>query len=263
MKLCISPLFSSSSGNSTYVGTEKVGILVDAGRPGKYIEQALQGIGKSPKELSAILVTHEHSDHIQGIGVLSRKYDLSVYANARTWEAMEGKIGGIASKNMRVIDDGEFFVGDICARPIPLSHDAADPVGYSLSAGGKKLGIVTDTGRITRSMLDALMGANIVLLESNHDVDMLKTGRYPQRLKSRILSGKGHLSNADAGLAAIQLVERGVRGILLGHLSKENNLETLAYQTVSDVLASESILPGRDVALATTKKNSVTGFFPL
>jgi phosphoribosyl 1,2-cyclic phosphodiesterase len=263
MKLSIAPLFSSSSGNSTYVGTESTAVLVDAGLPGRQLEAALKKIDKDPTGINAILVTHEHTDHIKGVGVLSRRFDIPVYANVETWAEMEHKIGGISTKNMRVFDEGDFFVGDICVTPIPLSHDAANPVGFALGALGKKVCVMTDTGKVTSKMLSYAKGAGIVLLEANHDVDMLKCGRYPYNLKMRILSGRGHLSNEDSGKTAIELVKMGVRGILLGHLSRENNFEKLAEQTVCDALVEERILPGKDVAVGVTQKYEVTGMFSL
>jgi len=263
MSLSIAPLFSSSSGNCTFIGTENTGLLVDAGLAGNMIEGALAAIGRKPGALCGIVVTHEHTDHVKGVGVLSRKYDLPVYANTKTWECMQGKLGRVSLKNTRVIDRSEFFVGDICVQPVALHHDAADPNGYAFFADGKKLGVMTDTGRVTRRMLDAMEGAAIVLLESNHDVEMLKNGSYPRYLKARILSTRGHLSNEDAGKAAEELVKRGVRGILLGHLSKENNREPLAYGTVQTLLAQAGIVAGRDLALGTTQKYTVTGCYTL
>ena len=263
MNLTIAPLFSSSSGNSTYIGTQSGGILVDAGLSGSTIISALAEIGRTPADLDGILVTHEHADHIKGIGVLSRKYDIPVFANAETWTEMENKLGSIALKNIRIIDDGEFFIRDMMITPIPLSHDAANPMGYAVSANGKKVAVMTDSGKVTSRMFERAAGSNILLLESNHDVNMLKCGRYPYQLKARILSGKGHLSNADSGKAAAELISRGVRGILLGHLSKENNFDELAYRTVYDTLIAEGIVPGRDAALAVAKKNEVTGCFEL
>lgn len=262
MRLCMAPLFSSSSGNSTYIGTEKTGLLVDAGLAGSNICDALKSIDAITP--SAILITHEHTDHIKGAGVISRKFDIPIYANAETWEQMEPKIGAVAQKNIRVIDtESEFFIGDICAKPIPLSHDAANPVGYSFFGGGKKVCTMTDTGKLTKNMLDAAAGSSIVLLESNHDIEMLKCGKYPYKLKMRILSGKGHLSNNDAGKGAIDLAKRGVRGILLGHLSRENNFEELAYSTVRDTLEASGVRVGKDIALAMTHKFRVTGRFDL
>lgn len=263
MNLCIAPLFSGSGGNATYIGTESGGLLVDAGLSGSAIVSALAQIDRTPAELDGILVTHEHIDHIKGIGVLSRKYDLPVFANAETWEQMRGKLGRVAEKNIRIIDDGEFFVRDMMITPIPLSHDAANPTGYAVSAHGKKVAVMTDSGKVTKAMFERAAGSDIMILESNHDVNMLKCGKYPYHLKTRILSNKGHLSNADCGKAAAELIAAGVRGILLGHLSKENNFDELAYRTVYDTLISEGIVPGRDAALAVAKKTEVTGYFAL
>lgn len=262
MKLAVAPLFSGSSGNAAYIGTEKTGILIDAGLAGSTIADALKQIDKRPEELSGIIITHEHIDHIKGVGVLSRKYDIPVYANAATWEAMD-KIGDISLKNARVIDNGDFFVGDMTVSPIPLSHDAADPMGYAVSAYGKTVSVMTDSGKITKAMLDAAGRSTITLLEANHDVDMLKCGRYPYYLKARILSGHGHLSNADCAVAASELVKRGVKGIILSHLSKDNNLPELAMAAVSDGLREKGIIPGRDVSVKVAERSRVTGYFQL
>ena len=257
----ISPLFSGSSGNSTYISSDRCSILVDAGVTGKQMEDAMRKIGKELSAVSAILITHEHTDHIKGVGVLSRRYGIPVYANALTWEAMEGKLGGIPSGSIRVIDDDEFYVSDVCVKPIPLHHDAVCPRGYSLYCGNKKFSIVTDTGHITKQMMEQLGGSDFAILESNHDVEMLRCGRYPYYLKRRILSGNGHLSNDAAAETAIELVKLGVRGILLGHLSKENNFPSLAQKTVSDALTAAGIEIGRDVALATANRCAPTGLY--
>lgn len=258
----MAPLFSSSSGNCTYIGTEQTGILIDAGMPGRSIVEALESVGRSMKDIHAILVTHEHADHVKGVGVLSRKYDLPVYATEGTWCALSGKLGAIARKNIRVVE-GDFYVGDLAVCPVPISHDAAAPTGYSLSAGRHKASLLTDTGRVTQEMISALAGSGLLLLESNHDVRMLKCGPYPAALKSRILSSRGHLSNEDAGKTAVELVRRGVRGILLGHLSKENNDEQLALSTVARILEEQGIRPGKDMALGMTRKQQVTGLYTL
>lgn len=262
MKLAVSPLFSGSSGNATYIGSEKTGILIDAGVAGSNIKAALETIGKKPEELSGILVTHEHIDHIKGIGVLSRKYDIPVYANAATWENMS-KVGDIALKNIRVIDKEDFFIGDLTVTPNPLYHDAADPMGYTVSAYAKSVSVMTDSGKVSKAMLDIAGRSTIVLLESNHDVDMLKCGSYPYKLKSRILSSHGHLSNIDCAAAAAELVKRGVRGVILSHLSKDNNFPELALTTVTDGLKEQGIIPGRDVSLRVAERNTVTGYFEL
>ena len=263
MGLQFSPLLSSSSGNASLVATDKTALLIDAGATGSAIEKAISEVGQFAGRLDGILITHEHTDHIKGAGVLSRKYNLPIYATAGTWEQMSGKIGEVASRNMRVIDGHEFLIGDICAQPIALSHDAADPVGYAIMGGGRKVSILTDTGKVTTQMLDAAAGSTIVLLESNHDIDMLRNGEYPYRLKNRILSTKGHLSNVDAGQAAVELFRRGVRGILLGHLSSHNNLKQLAYDTVYNCCMQAGIAVGKEMALATANRHSVTGTYQL
>lgn len=263
MKLCIAPLFSSSSGNSIFVGSDKANILIDAGLTGSKIENALKSIGKKASDIDAILVTHEHIDHIKGVGVLSRKHDIPVYANAATWEEMQKKIGDVALKNVRIFDNNDFFVKDMCIEPFSIYHDAVDPVGYSVYSAGKKVSVLTDTGKITRELADKMVGSGIVLLESNHDIEMLKTGRYPYNLKMRILSSKGHLSNSDAAKAAVAMAVRGVRGVLLGHLSRENNTDELAYSMTYELLKQNGIIPGRDIAIKVADKDKVSGMFEL
>lgn len=261
MEIRFAPLYSSSSGNSTFIGAGDTRILVDAGVTGKNIEQALNTINEDPHGISGILVTHEHSDHIKGIGVLSRKYDIPVYANALTWEAMEDKIGDISLRNIRVVDKTEFYIGDMCILPVELSHDAADPVGYSVMAGKSKVSILTDTGKVTARMLDRLEGSQVVLLEANHDVNMLKNGPYPQALKQRILSNHGHLSNMSAAAAALELYRKNVREIILGHISSHNNIKELALRTVKAYVESQGVDTESEVEIVTANRKSVTGMY--
>ena len=263
MSLNFSPLLSSSAGNCSFFGTERTKLLVDAGATGGTIEKALSEIGQSPAELSAILITHEHIDHIRGAGVLSRRYGIPVYVNEQTWQEMLKKVGDIPQKNMRVIDGAAFYVGDICVQSVPLSHDAANPVGYALMAGGRKMGVLTDTGKVTEEMLRAMEKASIVLLESNHDPEMLKNSRYPYRVKSRIASTKGHLNNEKAAEACMQLASRGVKGIILGHVSRENNHKKLAYETSCQFLTECGVRVGQDIALAVARRTGVTGFYTI
>jgi len=197
------------------------------------------------------------------VGVLSRRYDIPVYANVKTWEQIEGKLGTIALKNIRTFEDPDFFINDLCVQAFSVSHDGADTVGFNVYCAGKKVTVMTDTGKVTQEICDHAKGASIVLLESNHDVDTLKCGSYPYQLKMRILSGKGHLSNSDAAKTALRLAGFGVRGILLGHLSRQNNFEELAYETVSTELKNCGILPGRDIALQVAKKDWVSGLFEI
>ncbi len=261
MTLSIAPLFSGSKGNCILVGTDNTKILIDAGYSCTKIEQELKKVDVSLTEIDGILVTHEHTDHIAGVGVVSRKYGIPVYANEPTWCAMERRTGEIASANIRIIDREDFYIRELCIQPYEIPHDAAQPFGYSVYCGGKKISVMTDLGKVTESLLKQAEDANIVLLESNHDVEMLKCGPYPYPLKCRILSGHGHLSNDDAAATALKLVLAGVRGILLGHLSEHNNFYELAYQTVCSYLAQNGVVTGKHVAVGMAKREGVTGLY--
>ena len=258
-----SPLFSGSSGNCSLVSAGGTDLLIDAGMTGKLITGALNEVGADPSRLSAIVVTHEHSDHIKSIGVLSRKYDIPVYANEGTWRAMSPLIGDVAMKNIRTFITGQnFYIGDIDVTPFPLSHDAAEPVGYAFFHRGSRLVYMTDTGFVPEPMRETAAGADLLFLESNHDVDMLKSGPYPYPLKRRILSDKGHLSNAAAGELIKKLYPTGVRRVILAHLSKENNTEQVAYNTVKHAL-DESGVSEKDFFLAVAHRDHVTGVFEI
>ena len=264
MELRFSPLFSGSSGNAIYVGCDEAHLLVDAGLSGTRVSQEMQRAGLDPRALNAILVTHEHADHIKGIGILSRKYDLPIYATEGTWQAMYGKIGAIADKNRCVFEPNEdFFIGPINITPFATPHDAAQSVGYTFELDGAKLAIATDLGCVRDSWLKYVLGADAVLLESNYDPDMLKAGPYPYELKQRILSRHGHLSNDDAGHVAVQLVQNGARQIILGHLSKENNFPELAMRACELTLQQAGIAPHEDVALCVASRDGCTGMFAI
>lgn len=262
MELRFSPLFSGSSGNATYVGCDDAHILVDAGVSGTRVSQELARIGVDPARLNGILVTHEHADHIKGIGILSRKYDLPVYATAGTWQGMFAKIGAIAEKNRVIIDaEQDFFMGSIDVMPFATPHDAAEPVGYTFELAGAKLAIATDLGCPRDGWMKAVMGADAVILESNYDPGMLETGRYPYELKKRIASRRGHLSNEDAGRVAAELVRAGARQIILGHLSKENNFPELAMRSCEYALRQVGIVPHEDAMLAVARRDGNSGMF--
>ncbi|MEF9988345.1 MAG: MBL fold metallo-hydrolase [Christensenella sp.] len=261
MELKIAPLFSGSKGNCIYIGTDTSKVLVDAGYSCVKIVSELQKTDVHMEEIDGILVTHEHTDHIAGVGVISRKFDIPVYANEQTWCKMEQKLGNVETKNIRIIDEQDFYVKDLCVQPYEISHDAARPFGYSVSAGDKKVSIMTDLGHVTQKILAQVSESSIVVLESNHDVEMLKCGPYPYNLKCRILSAKGHLSNDDAASAALKLVKAGVKGILLGHLSENNNFYELAYETVSGFLRQNGIEIGKQVAVGMAKRDGVTGVY--
>lgn len=237
--------------------------MIDAGMPGRSIETALNAVGVPPETVGAVLVTHEHVDHVRGIGVLSRRYDLPVYANAGTWEGMEREIGRISQQNVRVFETGrEFYLKELLVQPFLIPHDANEPVGYSFRGEGHCVGVMTDIGCIYEELLDAVEDSELLLIESNHDEEMLKVGPYPYPLKRRILGDKGHLSNTNCGKALTRLYCRGLRCAILGHLSKENNYERLALETVRMELREQDI-PDELFQLTVAHRDRVTGVFEL
>jgi len=257
LKFC--SLYSGSSGNSLFVSSNNTKILIDAGLSGKRIQSALDTIAENPKEIGGIVVTHEHSDHIHGVGVLSRRFDLPIYANQKTWAAMMKDLGKIAEHNVKSFDfEKPFNIQDFQIEAFKTSHDAADPAGFVISDGKKRLGIATDSGMITPEMRSALCGCDLVVLESNHDVSMLEAGSYPFYLKQRIKSDFGHLSNETAGALALALVAKDTRQLVLAHLSQENNYPLLAYQTTARILTEAGVVLGGDVTLCVAKRSSVS-----
>ncbi len=235
-------LYSGSSGNCLFVANGSTKILIDAGLSGKKIISALTSIGENPETISAVLVSHEHSDHTRGVGILSRKFDIPIYANANTWSMMELEIGPVNVKNKLFFDTGkEFRLGDICIKPFSIPHDASEPVGFNFFIKDKKITTATDIGHINDELLECFEDSDLILLESNHDVEMLKVGPYPWHLKRRIMGNNGHLSNEVAGEVIAHMAAKGTRKFLLGHLSKENNFPELAYQTVYNALCERKI----------------------
>ncbi len=256
IKFC--SLYSGSSGNSLFIGTERTKILIDAGLSGKRILEALCSIGENPAELSAILISHEHVDHVRGAGIVSRKQNVPIYANESTWNAMENGLGPVKLENRVAFTTGEEFeIGDICVRPFSIPHDAAEPVGYNFFVQGKRITTATDIGHMNRELLSYIEGNDLLLLESNHDIEMLKVGPYPWPLKKRILGDHGHLSNENCAKVIAYLAERGTRRFILGHLSQENNFPELAYQTTYNALCEKKIAVGSDVELEVALRDRV------
>ena len=250
MSLHICSLRSGSRGNAVLIFTEKTKILVDCGISGKSVESCLSEIDISPREIDAILVTHEHTDHTNAVGIMSRRYNLPIFANNATFIAMLDKIGNINDDNVKTFrDNSPFEIGDIAVSPFSIPHDAADPVGYSFHSGANKVSLATDMGHLSDDALSALQHSDTVLLEANHDLNMLDMCRYPAYLKKRIKSDTGHLSNDAAAQLAVLLALSGTRQILLGHLSDENNNPHLAYETVNAILKSNNINVGTDIFL--------------
>lgn len=248
------PLFSGSSGNCTYLGTAAGGILIDAGVSAKRIETALLARQVDPATLKAIFVTHEHTDHTNGVRVLAKRYGLPVYASEGTLVGMERAVD--ATTDLRLMPQ-EVEAAGMGIRAVALSHDARQPTGYAVTLpDGRELAIVTDTGIVTDEIRRTLMRCDVVLLESNHDVGMLRNGPYPYVLQERILSDRGHLSNDTCAALLPYLVEGGVTHIVLGHLSRENNTPELARRTAVTRLAQAGLRENLDYRLLVAQPES-------
>ncbi len=226
---------SGSSGNVTFVGTENTSVLIDAGISMKKIEEGMNSIGMSARDLDAIMITHEHSDHIKGLGVLSRKYGIPIYATQGTIKGIgeNTSVGRIDNELYNVIStDISFQVGDLTIEPHSIWHDAYEPVCYSITDGKSKASIATDLGDFNDYLVKCLSDSDMLLIEANHDIRMLEAGPYPYDLKRRILGQKGHLSNEASGRFIRKLLNDHIKTIILGHLSKDNNIPELAYEAV-------------------------------
>ena len=249
-------LYSGSSGNSTLVSNGNTNILVDAGVSCAKICTSLKEIGFDPEEIDGIVLTHEHVDHIRGVDVLSRKYHIPVYASEGTFSKMN--LSGIDDKYIRCVKSGESFeIRDMGIYPFKIPHDAAQPLGYTMCVGDKRFSVATDIGHLSESLVKSLCKSDAVLLESNHDIKMLTDGAYPFYLKKRILGDFGHLPNDKAAWMATQLAKWGTTRIILGHLSKENNLPSLAFETSKNMLESNGIKVGSDVILKVADRSNI------
>lgn len=229
-------LYSGSTGNSSIVQSNKTKILVDVGESAKKIAEALASINVDPFSIDAILITHEHSDHVKGLAVFSKKYNVPVYANVETWNAMQKYKEKLNEENIKTFTFNKFKIGDIEVNPFPIPHDAANPCGFNLFHDNKKMSIATDIGHMSKEIITNLSDSSFLLLEANYEPEILKCSSYPYMLKERIKGPNGHLSNSDAGKTISYLVDHGLNQVMLGHLSKENNFPELAYKTVVEEL---------------------------
>lgn len=233
MRFC--SITSGSSGNCIYVGSDTTHLLVDAGISGKRTMEGLAQLELTGRDLDGILITHEHMDHISGLGVLARKFHIPIYATPGTIKAIKecSSVGDIEEELfVPVLPDEKTFIKDMVVNPIKISHDAAQPVGYRISYGNRKVAVCTDLGYYDDYIVESLRGLDALLLEANHDVNMLQVGPYPYYLKQRILGNRGHLSNENSGKLLNRILHDKMQAIMLGHLSKENNLPELAYESV-------------------------------
>lgn len=233
MKICV--LSSGSKGNTTYVETKKAKILIDCGNSCKYILTKLAELDVYPSDLDAILITHVHTDHINGLKMFTKKIDATVYMTEKMYPYLD------YVKNYTLIDSNSFKIKDLNIDIIKTSHDAEDSVGYILSSDNKSLVYVTDTGYINQKYYDILKNRNVYIFESNHDIEMLNNGSYPFQLRKRILSDKGHLSNYDSAKYLAKFIGIDTKKIILAHLSEENNTPELALETLNERLKKEKI----------------------
>lgn len=259
MSIRYSILASGSTGNALYVESDEHSFLVDAGFSGKQMEALFGQIDRDISKLSGLFVTHEHIDHIKGIGVLARKYKLPVYANEKTWRAMDRTVGTIPTDqkfifNMETVKS----FGSIEIESFGVSHDAAEPMFYVFHHSGKKLVIITDTGYVSDRMKGTISNADAFIFESNHDVQMLRMGRYPWNIKRRILSDVGHVSNEDAAIAMSDVIGDKTKKVFLAHLSLDNNMKDLARMSVSQTLQSQGLIVGEQFEIYDTDPKKPT-----
>lgn len=260
MRLC--SIASGSSGNCIYAGSDATHLLVDVGISGKRIEEGVAALGLKPSEIDGIFITHEHADHISGLGVLARKYGIPIYGTEGTIRAVKqteslGKIEDSLFHSIKA--DEKCTVKDMTLYPMRTSHDAAEPVAYRISHDKKKIGIITDLGCYNDYTVACMQDLDILYLEANHDVNMLQVGSYPYPLKQRILSDRGHLSNEASGRLLARLLNDHMQAVMLGHLSKDNNLPELAYETVKvEIMMSENGYHEGDFPIYVAKRSEMS-----
>ena len=262
MNLAICSLASGSSGNSYVIFSDEGALLIDAGISAKQIAIRLESLGLCPGDIAAVLVTHEHADHTKGLAVLAKKHGLPVYATEGTACGLECRDG----LDLHIIRAGEdLLLAGMDVHCFALSHDAAEPSGYSVSCQGKTVSVVTDTGIITPQIREAMAAADILVLESNHDENVLRVGKYPWFLKQRILGEKGHLSNDTAAQTLASVLkeqrrcgERLTSQVLLAHLSSENNFPEMALTTMENILEQEGVIPGKNLRIEVLSRSEMS-----
>lgn len=261
MRVCA--IASGSSGNCIYVGSDTTHILVDAGISCKKVKEGVQDLDLDMRDIDGIFITHEHSDHIAGLKVLSKQFGIPIYATEKTLQAIMAAqcTGGDIDPSLlcKIDADEKMILKDLTIHPMHVSHDAADPVAYRVYHGSKKLGIITDLGCYSDYTVASLQGMDMLFMEANHDVNMLQVGPYPYYLKKRILGDRGHLSNETAGRLLCELLHDNMKAVMLGHLSKENNIPELAYESVRvEVTTSDVPYTANDFPLYVAKRSELS-----
>jgi len=253
---------SGSSGNCYMVKDEKTAILIDAGISGKRITEGLNSTGTPTDQVEAVLVTHEHSDHVKSLSVIAKRIPgLLVYANDATWRCIGEPV---PEERRRTFVTGEdFYIGDFVIRPFAISHDAAEPVGFSIYRDDKQISILTDSGCINEGQFEEVLDADLLVLEANHEEEMLLFGRYPYALKHRILGNEGHLSNITAGQWLCRIVNKHPkkRRVLLGHMSRENNTPEVAMQAMRNTLEEHGIYIGGALKVDVVLRDAVSKLY--
>lgn len=245
----VCPLYSGSSGNATFVGNSDGGVLIDAGVSCRSIKTGLEAIGQSIEGIRAIFITHEHIDHIRGLKVLLKHFRIPLFASAGTLDYLEENNCLPEGSTVNVVRPEGEEVHNMFVQPFRTPHDAAESMGFSVTAGGRRICVATDLGFVTEEVRANLMGSDLVVLESNYDKRMLECGPYPYSLKRRIMGQTGHLSNDHCARELVSLAESGTTRFFLAHLSRENNVPELAHQTAASTLAMGGFTAGEDYLL--------------
>lgn len=257
-------LASGSSGNSVFVEHKGSKILIDCGFSGRKIENLLSQIGENPKNLDAIFLTHEHIDHVKGASVMSRRYDIPIYANKGTWLSFIKNAGKLKDENIKIFKSNSFFnFNSFDIFPISIHHDANEPVGFILYLDNKKITVLTDTGIIDERISNEIKGSDVYYFEANHDLDALKRGPYTYSMKVRIMGKMGHLSNEQAAKSLADALQGKNEKIFLAHLSETNNSEQLCKITVDNYLKSCGLDTNKDIQLEVAKRNEPSSLVEL